>query len=126
MQRFLSGHPASVKMTPVVIPAGNWGWLGSATNTAFQGPWGISYAVNLTPDMETGLGKWTEANFVGALKTGKHLGVSRPILPPMPWQALSNLTDGDLKAMFAYLRSVPPVINRVPDPAPPSAQVVGR
>ncbi len=126
MQRMLSGHPANVKMTPAVIPPGGWGWMGSFTNTAFQGPWGISYAINLTPDMETGLGKWTEANFVGALKTGKHLGVSRPILPPMPWQATRNMTDSDLKAMFAYLRSLPPIANRVPDPTPPIASVAGR
>jgi hypothetical protein len=76
--------------------------------------------------METGLGKWTEANFVGALTTGKHVGVSRPILPPMPWQATRNMTDSDLKAIFAYLRSLPPVVNRVPDPTPPTTSVATR
>ncbi|MGC3981065.1 MAG: hypothetical protein QM808_07405 [Steroidobacteraceae bacterium] len=124
MSRKLSGHPANVKMTPVaVMPKGNWGWLGAATNTAFQGPWGVSYAPNLTPDVETGLGNWSETNFVGALKTGKHVGVSRPILPPMPWQSLSTLTESDLKAMFAYLRSLKPIKNRVPDPTPPATAV---
>lgn len=123
----LSGHPANLKVTPIAaLPKGNWGWLGAASNTAFQGPWGVSYAVNLTPDRETGLGKWTESQFVAALKTGKHVGASRPILPPMPWQALSNMTETDLKAMFAYLRSIPAVSNRVPDPVPPNAQVAGR
>lgn len=130
MAHQLSGHPANLKVTPVTtMPKGNWGWLGAASNTAFQGPWGVSYAINLTPDQETGLGKWTESQFVAALKTGKHVGASRPILPPMPWQALSNMTEADLKAMFAYLRSIPPVSNRVPAPiAPssPSAQVAER
>lgn len=127
MKRMLSGHPANVKMTPVTtMPQGNWGWLGAATNTAFQGVWGVSYATNLTPDQDTGLGKWTEANFVAALKTGKHVGVSRPILPPMPWQATRNMTEQDLKAIFAYLRSLPPVVNRVPDPTPPTASMAGR
>jgi mono/diheme cytochrome c family protein len=122
MAHHLSGHPANMKVTPVAVPKGGWAWMGAASNTAFQGPWGISYAVNLTPDAETGLGKWSETQFVSALKTGKHVGVSRPILPPMPWQALSTLTDSDLKAIFAYLRSVPAVSNRVPDPTPPVVQ----
>ena len=127
MAHQLAGHPANLKVTPVAtMPKGNWGWLGAASNTAFQGPWGVSYAINLTPDQETGLGKWTESQFVAALKTGKHVGVSRPILPPMPWQALSNMTETDLKAMFAYLRSIPAVSNRVPDPVAPSAQVAER
>jgi hypothetical protein len=76
----------------------------------------VSYAINLTPDPDTGLGSWTEQMFVGALKSGKHMGVSRPILPPMPWQAFRNFSEEDLKAMFAYLRTVPPIKNRVPDP----------
>ena len=122
MAHQLSGHPASVKVTQVAMPKGGWVWMGAASNTAFQGPWGISYAVNLTPDVETGLGKWSEAQFVAALKTGKHVGVSRPILPPMPWQALSTLTDADLKAIFAYLRTVPAVSNRVPEPTPPDVE----
>lgn len=129
MAHSLSGHPAALKVTPVTLPKGNWGWLGAASNTAFQGPWGVSYAINLTPDMETGLGKWSEAQFVAALKTGKHVGVSRPILPPMPWQALSTLTENDLKSIYAYLRTVPAVSNRVPEPLPPGeskAQVAGR
>ena len=62
--------------------------------------------------------------FVKAIKTGRHMGVSRPILPPMPWTAYRNLTDDDLKAVYAYLRSIPPVKNRVPEPVPPPTQVV--
>jgi mono/diheme cytochrome c family protein len=122
MTRMLSGHPAQLKMPPApALPEGPWQWVGAATNTAFAGPWGVSYAANLTPDTETGLGKWTESQFVSALKTGKHLGASRPILPPMPWPSISRMTDSDIKAMFAYLRSVPAIVNRTPDPTPPSA-----
>jgi hypothetical protein len=58
--------------------------------------------------------------FIKALRTGKHLGASRPILPPMPWQSISTMTDDDLKAVFAYLRSIPPVVNRVPFPTAPA------
>jgi mono/diheme cytochrome c family protein len=113
----LAGHVASDQLPPPpAVQKGPWIATGSWDLTAWSGPWGISYATNLTPDHETGLGQWTEEMFVQALKTGKHMGVSRPILPPMPWQAFRNLTDADLKAMFAYLRTVPPIKNRVPDP----------
>ena len=124
LTRMLSGHPADMVMPPAPKPTGAWLWSGAATNTAFAGPWGVSYAINLTPDA-TGLGNWTEAMFVEAMRTGKHGGVGRPILPPMPWQALAAMTDADLKAVFAYLRSIKPIKN-VPPPAmvappPPAA-----
>jgi mono/diheme cytochrome c family protein len=122
MTRLLSGHPESLKMPPAPkLPEGPWLWVGAATNTAFAGPWGVSYAVNLTPDSETGLGKWTQGQFIAAMRTGKHLGASRPILPPMPWPAIGQMTDADLKAVFAYLRSIPPIRNRVPDVIIPPA-----
>jgi mono/diheme cytochrome c family protein len=124
MTRFLSGHPQQMQMPPAPkLPAGPWMWTGAATNTAFAGPWGVSYAANLTPDQVTGLGIWTEDMFVKALRTGRHMGVSRPILPPMPWQNFRNLSDEDLKSVYAYLRSIKPIHNEVPDavlaPMPP-------
>jgi mono/diheme cytochrome c family protein len=124
MSRMLSGHPESYKITaPAAAPDGEWrhGAVMGPTMTSFSGPWGVSFAANLTPDRNTGLGIWTEEMFVKAIRTGKHWGVSRPILPPMPWQNFRNLTDDDLKAVFAYLRSIPPVVNHVPDPLPPTA-----
>jgi len=86
----------------------------------FDIPPGKFYTRNLTPDAETGLGKWQENEFVQAIKTGKHLGVGRPIMPPMPWPAYRNLTDTQLRAIYAYLRSIPPVKNKVPDYVPAS------
>jgi hypothetical protein len=120
MTRMLSGHPEALKLAAPPALNDDWAWAGSATNTAYAGPWGITYAINLTPDAETGTGKWTEQTFVQALKTGKHLGVSRPIMPPMPWPAYAQYPEDDLKAMFAYLRSLPPIKNRVPDYVPPT------
>jgi len=118
--RRLSGHPQAVKVTkPAPIDAKAWIWAGNATNTAFAGPWGVSYAPNLTSDA-TGIGAWTEANFVKAIKEGKHLGVGRPIAPPMPWPAYRHATEDDLKAVFAYLKSVPPVKNQAPEYEPPA------
>ena len=121
LSRGLSGHPADLVMPPPP-PLGNgpWVWSGAATNTAFAGPWGVSYASNLTPDNETGIGKWREQDFIAALRTGRHLGVGRPIMPPMPWSAYKHLSDADLKALFAYLRSRPAVSNKVPEYQPPA------
>jgi hypothetical protein len=115
MTRMLSGHPESMKMPATPPLPEPWLWVGAATNTAFAGPWGVTYAINLTPDENTGLGIWTEDMFVRALKTGRHMGTSRVIQPPMPWPAYSHMTDEDLKAMYAYLRSIPPIKNQVPD-----------
>jgi mono/diheme cytochrome c family protein len=114
LSRGLSGHPEGMPLGQPPKAKGTWLWGGAATNTAFWGPWGISYAANLTPDAETGLGAWTPAQFTATMRTGKHLGVGRPVLPPMPWPALGTLNDADLRAMFAYLQSQPAVHNRVP------------
>jgi len=116
MTRFLSGHPEDAKLGPVPKPQGGWLFAGSADFTAWAGPWGISYTANLTPDQNTGLGIWTEQIFVDAIRLGKHMGKTRPILPPMPWPAFKNLSDDDLKAIFAYLRTIPAITNHVPDP----------
>jgi hypothetical protein len=121
MSRMLSGHPESMKLPPPPKPSGPWVVAFTGTNTAFAGPWGISYTANLTPDQNTGMGIWTEDLFLKAMKTGKHLGTSRLIQPPMPWPWIGKATDEDLKAIFAYLKSVPPITNHVPDYEPPAA-----
>jgi len=121
--RYLSGHPAGTKLPPIdtseIVP-GKWYLIGSDLTT-FVGPWGISYTANLTPDSITGLGAWTEENFINTMRKGKHLGQDggRPILPPMPWYYLAKMTDEDLKSVFAYLKSLKPVSNQVPSPVPP-------
>jgi mono/diheme cytochrome c family protein len=114
MTRALSGHPAQLKMPKAPTVDAPWFFTGSTTMTAFSGPWGVSYGINLTPHDETGLGRWTEKMFVDAMRTGKHAGVGRPILPPMPWRNVAALTDADLKALFAYLKSIRPIENMVP------------
>lgn len=120
MPRALSGHPAEMVMPPPpTLPEGPWAWMGSASNTAFAGPWGVSFAANLTPDPETGLGKWTVETFIQAIRTQRHEGKGRPILPPMPAPVYAQLTDEDLSAVFAYLQSLAPFKNRVPTPIDP-------
>ena len=83
--------------------------------TSAAGPWGVSFAANLTSD-ETGLGNWSEAHFFKAIREGKFKGLdgSRSLLPPMPWQNFSQMTDDDLRAVFAFLKSTKPVKNIVP------------
>jgi hypothetical protein len=103
------------------LPEGPWGVTVASTLTAWSGPWGTSFPANLTPDPETGLGKWTEQDFVDTIRSGRHMGRGRQILPPMPWFNYAKATDEDLKAIYAYLRSIPPVRNRVPEPIPPEA-----
>ncbi len=118
MSRMLSGHPEDLAMPPAPQPSGPWAASVAGTFTAWAGPWGVSFTVNLTPDKETGLGKWTVRNFIEAMRSGRHEGRGRPIMPPMPWENYKQMTDADLQATFAYLQSIPPIKNRVPNPIP--------
>lgn len=117
--RLLAGHTGEA---PPPAPGGDGPWVAHTTDqmTAWAGPWGVSFSKNLTPDENTGIGSWSEETFVKALRTGRHMGVSRPILPPMPWQSFAKMTDDDMKAVFAYLRTIPPIHNPTPDPIPPA------
>jgi hypothetical protein len=122
--RMLSGRPANSPMPAlsdsiIGMTPDKWGAIGTADLTAWRGPWGTSFPTNLTPDTATGLGSWTEEMFMNALRTGKHMGKGRDLLPPMPWMFYGQMTDRDLKAVFAYLRSLPPISNAIPDPIPP-------
>jgi mono/diheme cytochrome c family protein len=126
MSRMLSGHPESDKITaPFKQPPGiPWTIHINDHLTAWSGAWGVSYAANLTPDENTGIGIWTEDMFVKAIKTGKHMGAGRTILPPMPWNWYGQLSEDDLKAMFAYLRTIPKIANRVPVPLGPDGKPI--
>jgi hypothetical protein len=119
VSRALTGHPADMKLPPAPAPSGPWIVQSAATNTAFAGPWGVSFTANLTPDKETGLGSWTEEMFIATMRTGRHQGKGRPVLPPMPVKMYGKATDEDLKTIFAYLQSLAPVKNKVPAPIDP-------
>ena len=123
MSRALSGHPEGMQLPPAPqLPEGPWMTTVAATNTAWSGPWGLSYTANLTPDAETGLGKWTFEDFKQTIRTGRHMGRGRPVLPPMPIPMYKHFEDRDLQAIYAYLRTVPAVKNRVPEPLPPAGR----
>lgn len=119
--KLLSGYPAG-RPLPTQNPEALKEWvLFNSDNTAAAGPWGISFAANLTSDA-TGIGNWTEEQFKRALTQGKAKGLAsnRMLLPPMPWTNYRSIKDADLKAIFAYLKSTKPVANVVPAPIPPS------
>ena len=118
--RMLSGHPDSIPVKSTArVPDEPWLVTTTATTTAWSGPWGVSFTANLTPDAETGLGRWTFRNFKDTIRTGRHMGRGRPILPPMPIPMYRHMTDEDLEAVFSYLRTIPVIKNRVPEPLPP-------
>jgi mono/diheme cytochrome c family protein len=118
--RLFSGHPANETLAPFDKEILKSYVLFNMNSTAVTGPWGTSFAANLTPD-QTGIGNWTEEQFIRAMKMGKWKGLenSRNLLPPMPWQGYSQMTDEDLKAIFAYLKNIKPVNNLVPMAIPP-------
>ena len=120
--RLMSGHPADAPLAPMDPKALESWVLLSHTGTAFVGPWGTSYAANISAD-NTGIGSWTEVQFFKAIREGKYKGLdnARPLLPPMPWPIYANATDEDLKAIFAYLKTVKPVKNRSVQPTPPAS-----
>lgn len=121
MTRALTGHPSDLVMPPAPkLPAGPWVTVVAATSTAWAGPWGVSFTANLTPDPDNGLGQWTEDMFIQTMRTGRHEGKGRPLLPPMPYKVIAALGDDDIKALFAYLQSLPPSKNKVPQPIDPT------
>ena len=115
VERALSGHPQGAPGPSSPLVASDLAVFGP-TATSFRIPFGTAYAANLTPDRETGLGAWNETMFIQTMRNGRHLGAGRPILPPMPWPGVRQQSDADLRAMFAYLQSLPPIHNSVPAP----------
>lgn len=121
-ERLLSGHPADEQLPP--LDSADRRWLSMNQGfTGFVGPWGVSFAANLSPDV-TGTGSWSFEQFKTAIRAGKYKGLegSRDLLPPMPWQMYRHFTDEDLKAIFSFIRSLKPVRNLVPAPIAPPAQ----
>lgn len=117
MERFLSGYNAEIPLgayDTTIANSGRW-VLMAGDLTAAAGPWGVSFASNLTPD-GTGLGNWSYDAFRRAMREGKYKGIenSRPLLPPMPWFNFKNMTDDDLESIYEYLKTIKPVKNLVP------------
>ncbi|MGH7927243.1 MAG: diheme cytochrome c-553 [Candidatus Binatia bacterium] len=110
MSLFLSGVPAKfagAKAGPPQI-------------AGFPGPRGARvYAKNLTPDPETGLGRWTEEQFVQTFKHGVRPDGVKYAISPMEWNIYANMKEEDVRAMYRYLRTVKPISNKAPANIPP-------
>jgi hypothetical protein len=114
----LSGFPHNGQLPSLDSNEVKKGWTLLAPDlTSAVGMWGASFAGNITSDA-TGIGNWKEENFIRALREGKYKGIAngRNLLPPMPWFAYKNMSDEDLKSIFAYLKTTKPVSNVVPAP----------
>jgi mono/diheme cytochrome c family protein len=120
--RYLSGHPEGAP-DPQAQPGQTDMAVIGPTFTSFKTGFGVVYARNLTPDKDTGLGAWTQAQFIQTMRTGHRQGTGRVLLPPMPWMNLTHSSDEDLAAIFAYLHSLPAVHNAVPDPKVPAPAI---
>ena len=127
MELRFSGYPSGRPLPAFdTITAKSWALMNQDL-TACVGPWGISFAGNITSDA-TGIGNWTEEQFVKCIREGKWKGLnnSRPLMPPMPWQNFSKLTDEDLRSIYRFLKTTKPVKNTVPAWIPPGAKPTGK
>ncbi len=123
LDRWMMGYPANDPVPEVpenAVGPGRWVLLNNDLTVAV-GPWGTSFGANLTPD-DSGIGSWSFDQFKKAMTEGKYKGMenSRPLMPPMPWQSFAHLSNEDLKAIYDYLMSIPPIENVVPSYRPPA------
>lgn len=107
-------------------PDAERGLAGSRIGIAFINPLGddkpgIVFPPNITPDMDTGIGGWSDAQIGNAIRAGKGRYANRSIVV-MPWPGYARLSQGDVAAMVAYLRSIEPVEHLVPNRVLPGQQ----
>ena len=119
--RLLSGHPADFPLGKIDKTVLNDWVLFGPHNTSAVGPWGVSFAGNITSD-PTGIGNWSFDQFKVAMTKGKFKGIeaARDLLPPMPWPNFQQMTDEDLFAIYSYLKTTSPIQNVPPAPIPPA------
>ena len=117
----LSGHPSQLPAPALMPDQLKKGYAATQDLTAWNGPWGTSFSANLTPD-STGLGAWTEGQFLTCIRQHLFKGIAgeRPLMPPMSTVGVNNFTDDELKAVFAFLKTIKPIHNVVPDYQPPA------
>jgi mono/diheme cytochrome c family protein len=123
VSRMFAGHPEDSKLSPTLLTLGiaRRARAAASANTAFTSVAGTCYAANLTPDRLTGIGSWSEDDFLHAIRRGKHWGEGRAVQSPMPWRSYGQMSDDDLRSVYAYLESLPAVRNSVPDFEPSTA-----
>ncbi len=119
-ERLLSGHPQDEPVPDVsdmVINSDAYmEFLDNLDNTVWASNDSLVFSANLTPDPATGIGAWSPEQFLATIRQGQHMGLGKRLLYPMPWQELAQLPDSDLISIYAYLRTIDPVENKVPPP----------
>ncbi len=122
-----SGHPKGAAAPSAKPGPGDQAVIGGSF-TSFTTPFGVVFAANITPDPETGIGTWSEQDFIQTVRSGRHKGTGRVVLPPMPMQNLAALKDEELRAMFAFLMAQPAIKNPVPEPqvAPAALEAISK
>lgn len=120
--RFLSGYPQGEPIPELPssdVGGPEWDTFYTTDGTVWIGKWGVSFAANITPDPETGIGEWTEERFLEMFRGVDHIGEGSTMRSPMPTEVYSKLTDEELRSIYMYLMVIQPIKNKVPDPIRP-------
>lgn len=125
--RFMSGYPANEPLPnlpyPEIIAGEAERNFYTTDATIWVGRWGVSFAPNLTPDPETGIGSWTEEDFIEIFRGNKHFAEGEQVTSPMPVKAYSQLSYFELRSIFVYLQTIEPISNEVPKRIPPESDI---
>ena len=118
--KILFGHPSDKKLPDLPnAPVGSQQWLEVVSNldsTVWIAGDKIVFSANITPDRETGIGKWSNEDFINTIRTGMHPGWKKELNKPMPWLDYAKLSNEQLTSIYSYLMSQKPVYNKVPGP----------
>lgn len=122
-ERFLSGYPEGEPLPELPdSEVGSREWENAfytTDGTVWVGSWGVSFAANITPDPETGIGNWTEKQFIETFRGSDHIGDGGTARSAMPMDAYSQLSDEELRSIYLYLQAIKPIKNKVPEPIRP-------
>ena len=118
--KILYGHPANDKIPKIPnVPFGSQQWeeyVANLDSTVWIAGDKIVFSANITPDKKTGIGTWSEEDFINTIRTGTHPGWKKDLNNPMPWLEYAKLSNEQLTSIYAYLMSLQPVNNKVPSP----------
>ena len=118
--KVLYGHPSHEKIPELPkVPVGSQQWfefVSELDSTVWIAGDKIVFSANITPDKETGIGNWSDKDFINTIRTGIHPGWKKKLDKPMPWLDYAKLSNKQLTSIYSYLMSQQPVINKVPGP----------
>ena len=125
--RFLSGYPEDKDLPNLpyaeVVAGESDRSFYTTDATIWVGRWGVSFAPNLTPDPETGIGAWTEDDFINVFRGNQHFPEGQEIVTPMPINVYSQLSFFELRSIYIYLQTIEPISNEVPTRIYPESDI---